>query len=323
MSDPHPADAASPNPGEIHLARAEARLGAKDYQAAYDDFLLAQAQLGEGDPRVSFGLSMTRMSLQEETRAQTQAARLRENPADVEAALKLADARRRNGKVKEALEAIVQAAGADPEDPRVHYELGLTLHCWSKDHDGALPHYDRALALKPDYVSALSYRAIARREAGRADLAIDDFSRLQELTPDTMLIHQNRAFAYVDLADFARAEADFSKVLEARPDQHFYLTQRGLCRLELRRYEEAIADFTEALALRQQEAMRWYDPEEDDEEPHDPDAEALRGRAEAHLHLGNSAAARADFTAAAEAFRLFGREADAQVMDLRAAQLSE
>lgn len=315
MSESQSADAVSADEGERLLARAESRLGERDFTGAFDDFTAAEAHLGPDDPRVTFGLSMTRLALQEEERARVQEARLRSHPHDIEAALRLADARRRVGKVKEAVEALEAAARMAPQDPRVHHELGLTLLCWVKDHDASLPHFDRALSLKPDMVPALTFRANARREAGRPDLAIDDYSRLQDLTPGDVGLHESRAFAYLDLGDFARAESDFDRVLGHRPEAHFYYTQRGACRLALDRPEEAIADFTEALRLRQEEAMRWYDQEEDDEEPHDPDADALKGRGQAWFLLGELASARADLVAAAAAYRDIGKEDDARTVE--------
>lgn len=324
MSESQPIDAVPADleaQGEFYLARGEAHMGDKAFQAAFDDYLLAEKCLGADDPRVSFGLSMARMSLQEERKAQREAARLRENPLDVQAAIKFADARRRNGKVQEALDAITQALAIAPQDPRLHYELGLTVQCWVKDPGAALAHFDRALGLKPDYLQAISYRAIARRDAGRADLAIDDYSRLQELAPDYPNLYENRAFAFKELGDFARAESDFSAVLQQRPDQHFYLTERGLCRLELNQHEAALADFTRSLELRQAEAARWYEPGE--EVPDERDPESLRGRAMAYVHLNRLGEAREDFLAAATAFRRFSKEAEAAAMTRRADELAD
>lgn len=302
--------------GEALIARAEARIGAKDFAGALDDFESALAHL-PGDARAEFGITMARLALQEEARARSAAEALARNPHDHTAALKMGDALRRNGKLVESIAVHRTALAMAPHEPRVHHEMGLTLACWANDHEGALPHFDQAVALRSDYPEALRFRAISRRELGWYERAIDDFSRLLDLLPDDINIFENRAMTYEAMGDHARAEADFTRVLGVRGENHFYLARRGFARLALGRWAACIPDFTRALELRAEEALEWYDPAEDESPDTNPDPDALKGRGTAHWLLGEREAARRDFEAALAAYAAY-RGKETQIAEVRA-----
>lgn len=299
--------------GDRLIIRAEAKIAAKDFMGALEDFRRA-LKLLPGDPRAEFGATMASMALREEFNAIMAATRRTENPGDVEAILNLADARRRNGKITEAIEVLEEAVAQAPEEARTHFELALTLSCWSKDHAAALPHFDRALALDPKFGRALSFRAISRRELGRYAEAVADLNVLQRLQPNDRTVYENRALALEGLGDHIGAELDYTWVLDRSRESWFYHTRRGFCRLAQERFAEAIADFDRALALRVEEGLRWYDPEDDpDGTGPDPNyyPEALLGRGLARIKRGEIEAARADLQAAVATFRCCGKEAEA------------
>lgn len=314
-------DATEP-PQEALIARAEARIGARDFEGALEDFEAALSQC-PGDARAEFGATMARLALQEEARARAAAEALERNPDDFTAALKMGDALRRNGKVVESLEVHRQALAMAPHEARVHHEMALTLACWANDHQAALGHFDRAIALRSDYPEALRFRAISRRELGMYERAIDDFSRLLDLLPNDINIFENRAMTHEAMGEHARAEADFTRVLAVRGENHFYLARRGFARLALGAWAKAVADFTRALELRAAEALAWYDPEEDEAPDTNPDPDALKGRGTAHWLLGDAEAARRDFEAALAAYAAY-RGKETQIAEVHAllAQLS-
>ena len=82
-------------------------------------------------------------------------------------------------------------------------------------HEEALASYDKALALKPDFVDALN----------------------------------NRASALIELKRFEEALASYDRMLAIRPPYFEALYNRGIALGELGRHAEALASYDRALAL--------------------------------------------------------------------------
>jgi tetratricopeptide (TPR) repeat protein len=313
-----------PQDREGFLARAEARYEAGDCLGAISDYYRALSFRLE-DPHARFGLTMAKQKLQLQAEARVAEVQLQENPRDLAAYLKRADALRRDGLTQEAVAALLEARQVDPNQAEIHFELGLTVSCWGKDPEAALPHFNAALSIQPRYLEALRYRALALRDLKRYDLAVEDFDQVEAYAPADRTIHMNRGLTYELLGDHVRAEHDYTLGLRIAPESDWLYMKRGFARLCQGKHEEAVADFSASLEHRGVRARQNQFREGANDPGHplhlDPDGETLMGRAVAREKLGDHAGARRDYEVAVMAFRKYGKEARAQEAESHAQAL--
>ena len=143
--------------------------------------------------------------------------------------------------------------------------------------------FDKALAIKPDYLAALEYRGRSYARLHERQLALKDFDRALALDPDDAFILRERAdirFALKDLEgaiadatsalriyprmasaynvrgnayaqskEYYKAIEDYSSAIDIRPEHAPYYNNRGLTYSALRQYEDSIRDYTQAIEL--------------------------------------------------------------------------
>lgn len=314
--DMHPEDdqEARPSDREGYLARAQARYEADDCLGAISDYYRALSFKLE-DPHARFGLTMAKQKLQLQAEVRVAEAQLQENPRDLGAYLKRADALRRNGQVDEAVDTLIEARRIDPNQAEIHFELGLTVSCWIKEPEAALPHFNAALGIQPEHLEALRYRALAYRDLKRYDAAVRDFDQVEALAPADRTVHMNRGLVFELQGDHARAEQDYALGLRVAPENDWLFKKRGFARLAQRKLEGAIADFSASLEHRGARARQnqFREGAQDPKHPlHlDPDGETLMGRAIAREALGDRVGARQDYEVAALAYCKYGQDAHA------------
>ncbi len=110
--------------------------------------------------------------------------------------------------------------------------------------------FDRALALRPDFLEALLHRAIALHELKGPQAALADYERILAQRPDLIEALYLRAICLDDLDRYEEAVQSYDRVLAARPDFVDALVKRADALCELNRLEEAVAGYDRALALR-------------------------------------------------------------------------
>jgi len=136
-------------------------------------------------------------------------------------------------------------AALESDTPEGHVKRGLVSLA-----DGrlglALAHFDRALALRPDWVDALLYRGATLAIDGNLDTALADLDRAIEAEPDRADAHALRAWVHLraivrkkaeSATAIAKARADIARALVLDPDLS---AAAGL---------KAVADVAEALGL--------------------------------------------------------------------------
>lgn len=153
-------------------------------------------------------------------------------------------------------EAIGRFIGRHKDDPRLkevlsHYKLGLIYERGVKIKD-AIKEYEKALAIFPDFASALLRRGMMYEfskkikralkdylKAGEADPhfplaffdqglsykrlkkrdeALESYKRCVALDPDNAAAHNNMGLIYSDRRDFENAEREFSELLRILPN---------------------------------------------------------------------------------------------------------
>jgi tetratricopeptide (TPR) repeat protein len=132
-----------------------------------------------------------------------------------------------------------------------HFHLGL-LHHFQGDPAAALPHFERALSLRPGDFWIPYHIAICLLKLGRPAEARAYLSACIGRRPDFPWTYLVRGYALGELREFEAAEADF-RAAEGRnldvPARYALLVNRGRMRVLGGRLEEADADLATAISL--------------------------------------------------------------------------
>ena len=112
----------------------------------------------------------------------------------------------------------------------------------------ALASYERALALKPDFVEAWNNQGTALGALERHEEALASYGRALVLEPDHVEAHVNRGNALRGLQRHPEALASYEHALALRPDCAEAHYNRGVALDDLGRHAEALASYERALA---------------------------------------------------------------------------
>lgn len=133
--------------------------------------------------------------------------------------IRIGEANLQAGQYTQALKELLEAEKLTPDDPKVHYDLGIAYE--RKGFvDDAVKEFQKAISLKPDYSEALNYLGTIYLSRERYDEAIHLFNRalanpLYE-TPAVALYNIGRA--YRAKGDARAAYASFSEGIRKEPN---------------------------------------------------------------------------------------------------------
>jgi tetratricopeptide (TPR) repeat protein len=122
----------------------------------------------------------------------------------------------RNGEAKQGIPELEDFAARHPEDPIGHYELGRAVV--AADIPQALRHLDKALALNPKYVSALSARGDLYNQQNEPKSAMIDLELAASLAPDNAGILDRLGMTYQALDRTNDAVRAFRKAVALAPE---------------------------------------------------------------------------------------------------------
>jgi len=121
------------------------------------------------------------------------------------------------GQVDEAIAHFQRALAIRPDYAMAHYNLGELLHQRGQ-LDEAIAHFQRALEIQPRYADAHNNLAIALLQRGRLDEAMTHLQQALAIQPDDAEIHNNLAGVLSQKGRVAEAIVHFQEALEIRPD---------------------------------------------------------------------------------------------------------
>jgi type IV pilus assembly protein PilF len=135
--------------------------------------------------------------------------------------IRIGEANIQAGQYTQALKELLEAEKLTPDDPKVHYYLGIAYERKGLV-DEAVKEFQKAIALKPNYSEALNYLGTIYLTRGRYDEAILSFNRaianpLYE-TPSVALYNMGRA--YVAKGDLKGGYASFSDAIRKEPNSY-------------------------------------------------------------------------------------------------------
>jgi tetratricopeptide (TPR) repeat protein len=125
--------------------------------------------------------------------------------------------------------------------------LAAALQADGRPRD-AIEHYQRAIALQPDYAPAYNNLGVARRAAGDLDQAIAAYERAVAMKPEYPDAHYNLANALLDKNKPQEAEEHFRIALQSIPDSAGVRNNLGIALAAAGKGDDAVAAFRAAVA---------------------------------------------------------------------------
>jgi Tfp pilus assembly protein PilF len=170
------------------------------------------------------------------------------NKAAAEATRNVGEAYLAGGNLQRALLELKKAESLDPQDHITQYDIGLVYY-YRERYDQAIPHFERAIQLKPEFAPAINGLGNAYSAQGDWDKAIEAYQKIIEDvfygTPHFAL--SNMALAYYQKKDYPRAEKYFLEALKLSPDFVNALGGLATTYMAQGRYEEAVQKLERAV----------------------------------------------------------------------------
>lgn len=130
------------------------------------------------------------------------------------------------------------------------------------DDDTAIAAFTAALGapdLNPSYIpTAYRGRAVAQRDAGRCQPALDDIGRAIQLSPADLELIVQRALVFECLGQLDKAQADYSTLIDAKFEVLAW-RWRGMLRFCMADFAGAVSDFNAMIAAEPRDvwSMLW------------------------------------------------------------------
>lgn len=159
----------------------------------------------------------------------------------------------KSGHCTDALRELFAAEKLAPDDPVVHYYLGIA-YLGKEAREKAMLEFQKAVSLNPEYSEAHNYIGTLHLENNQWDLAIASFDRaLANILYDTPAVSlYNKGWALYKKGDYKSAIASYKQAARNRDAQSLApLLEKnmGLSYLALGEYTESSAHFQAALKL--------------------------------------------------------------------------
>ena len=146
------------------------------------------------------------------------------------------------GKTNEAFDVYQKALVFEPDNPDLHYNLGVVLIELGEPKK-ALEMFNAALTLDPEHLQSLMNSAILMQESGQPNFRPEAYQRLytvMERQPENDRIYFNLGMLSMDDGEALQAEAWFKKAVELRPDFRSALFNLALLLNEQKRPKESL-----------------------------------------------------------------------------------
>ena len=233
-----------------------------------------------------------------------------QNPDAAAAFLVKAQVQREQNKLNEALASLDKATSLAPSAPEPYQQRG-EIYRLQDDPAKAIEQFNRVLQTQPGFLLTLVHRAEAYLANKQYDEALVDIEAVLKDNPGLTVAHGLRAQALASLERLPEAIAEMKALAEATPQQPEFRMQLALYYLVDKQPREAIREYGEIIKGDVGEGGKGKgEGDEQDEEGDEKPAEegttqggeplkfqALRGRADSYLNIGEHAEAVKDFEA--------------------------
>ena len=118
--------------------------------------------------------------------------------------------------------------GLEPDVAALAYAMRALANSLKGKYDDAIPDFDRAISINPNFPVALNNRAWAHFKAGRPDSGVQDVDRALAMQPMSPHALDTRAHIRQQLGQTASAVADYDLAMRVGGEQIVKLYQCGL-----------------------------------------------------------------------------------------------
>lgn len=134
--------------------------------------------------------------------------------------------------------------------------LGAALGAQGKDEE-ALPLFEKALELEPNFPWVWHNKGIANSELERYEEALSSFNEALRLDPDFAVAWTSKGWVFIALERDQEALSCFDEALRLNPNDANNWISKGVVLRSLERYDEALASFAGALSRKPDDAFAW------------------------------------------------------------------
>ena len=160
----------------------------------------------------------------------------------------MGDALKDQGKLEESVEAYNKALAIKPDYVEAYNNLGNTLKDQGKLEE-SVEVYNKALAIKPDYVEAYNNMGNALNEQGKLEEAIEAYNKALLIKPDYADAYNNMGNALKEQGKLEQAIEAYKKALAIKPDSAKVYNNLGNVFADQGKLEEAIEAYNKALVI--------------------------------------------------------------------------
>ena len=158
---------------------------------------------------------------------------------------------------RQVILALKKAIRQHPEDPEVHYNLGMAYLHLGRNLE-ALEILQRAVSLDPHSAVAHLGRGVAFSRLGKGLQAVEAFRRAVALKPDDPLYYLNLGIAYRQLGRHRRGMQSIIQAIRLKPDYPEAHYELGLVNLALKNLASALDEYKVLLNLDQKLAQKLF-----------------------------------------------------------------
>lgn len=137
------------------------------------------------------------------------------------------------------------------------YEKATMLY-QSRDFEGAVEEYTKAIITNPKSDRAYFWRGLAKDNLGDMEGCISDLERAIQLSPSP-LYHNNRAMLYAISGDYEGAIKEYNNAIELEPDYALAWFNKGIAYHYLEQYDSACAIIKKAGLLGMEDTDQYVE----------------------------------------------------------------
>ena len=154
------------------------------------------------------------------------------------------------GNLQGGLRELIQAGELDPSDASIQNSIGVAYRN-AREYDKSVIHFQRALALKPDYPDARNNLGAVYASLGRWEQAVPLFEQAADnfKYKNRHAAHENLGTVYYYQGKYDLAIRHYNKALGLEPRYSPAYEKMGLAYERLKQWEKATAAYTRATRL--------------------------------------------------------------------------
>jgi tetratricopeptide (TPR) repeat protein len=189
------------------------------------------------------------------------AAATRGEPADAREYREQGEAHYKAGRHDEAIKAFTESLKLKPEQPMIHFNLGVIYGELSR-YDEAIKAYQDAVRIKADYPLAYFNMGNAYLDKGDYEKAVEAYQQASQLESIKPMAYYNMGVAYVELGRQDEAIRAFKEATSLSPEYAAAYYNLGITYGTAGQHKEAVEALKQALRLTEKSADAQFTPDE-------------------------------------------------------------